>query len=358
MIPSIIEYYGLPGTLVDAGSFGNGHINETLRLVMDRDGMKEQYVLQKINRYVFKHPEQVMDNLVLVTNHLKKKISERNGDPERETLTVVFAKNGAAFFIDEAGDFWRITKFIDNAVSYDNITCPEDLYLTGKAFGNFQYMLSDFPADTLQETIADFHNTAMRYQQFVNAVEADAFDRAKNCKEEIRFLLDREKIASDPVYALLPLRVTHNDTKINNLLFDRATRQAICVLDMDTVMPGQVMIDFGDAIRTGACTAAEDEPDCSKVSCDTALFEAFTKGFLEGTNGTLTPLEKQTLPLGALRITYEQALRFLTDYLSGDVYYKVKYDEHNLIRTRTQIRMVADMEDKRDVLERIARQYS
>lgn len=357
-LQQIVDYFGLPGTLTEAGNFGNGHINETLRLATDHNGQKEQYVLQKLNRYVFRHPEQVMDNLVLVTTYLKKKIAEYNGDPERETLTVVFAKNGSSFFKDEEGNYWRITKLIDNAKSFDTVSCPEDLYVTGKAFGNFQYMLSDFPADRLYETIPDFHNTAARYQQFAAAVEADAFDRAGSCREEIRFLLERKKIAEDPIYARLPLRVTHNDTKINNLLFDDATRQPICVLDMDTVMPGPVMIDFGDAIRTGACTAAEDEPDCEKVACDPVLFEAFTRGFLEGTNGTLTTPEKKTLPLGALRITYEQALRFLTDYLSGNVYYKVKYEEHNLVRARTQIRMVADMEAKWGTLQRIAEKYS
>ena len=353
-IKNIAEFYGVTNELIDWKPFGNGHINDTILL---NCGPDKQYVLQKINKYVFHHPDELMANMVGVTAHLKKKVVEAGGDPDREVLTVVPAVNGDVFYIDDKEDYWRITKLITGARSYDIVEKPEDFYITGKAFGHFQNQLSDYPADTLYETIPGFHDTRARYNNFIKSVEADVAGRCKDVQNEIKFILDRKELAYYSMDSFdkgeLPLRVTHNDTKINNLMIDNVTHEAICVLDLDTVMPGFAMMDFGDAIRTGACTGLEDEKNLDLVHCDLNLYEQYAKGFIEGVDGKLTAHEVETFPMGALGITYEQALRFLADYLEGDVYYKTAYPEHNLVRTHTQIRMVEEMEAKWDQIQEI-----
>ena len=352
-------YSNIPGELIEAKPFGSGHINDTIRLTYSLNGGSKRYVLQRINTSIFRSPEKLMENMVNVTSFLRKKIVASGGDPERETLTVIPAVSGKPYCVTSDGCFWRITCFIENAVSYDNVTRPEDLYMTGKAFGNFQYQLSDYPADTLYDTLPGFHDTRARYKRFVETVKSDRFGRAKSCRKEIDFILEREKLACFSMNNLdsgaLPLRVTHNDTKINNLMIDNDTGRAICVIDLDTVMPGLAMTDFGDGIRSGTCTAAEDESDISKVECSLELYEAFTRGFIAGCRGGLTEYEIETLPMGALGITYEQALRFLDDYLNGDTYYKTEYPEHNLIRTRTQIKMVRELESKQNGIHAIVK---
>lgn len=352
-LKKILDYYGIEGTLNSSGAFGNGHINDTILLEIG----DKKYVLQKINKYVFHHPDELMQNMDGITNHLRGKVLAAGGDPDREVLSIVKAKNGSLFWIDENDDYWRITRFISGATSHDIVEKPEDFYITGLAFGQFQSMLSDYPADTLYYTIPGFHDTRARYDRFIKTVEEDKAGRAAQCADEIKFILDRKELAYYSMDSYdkgeIPIRVTHNDTKLNNLLIDDKTGKAICVLDLDTVMPGFVMNDFGDAIRTGACTAMEDEPDVNKVHCDLGLYEAFARGFIEGCDGKLTEHEIDTLPMGALGITYEQALRFLADYLEGDVYYKTAYPEHNLVRTHTQIRMVEEMENKWDQIQEI-----
>ena len=361
IVSRITDYYGFDGELISCSPFGNGHINDTFLLVYTLGNGENRYVLQKINKYVFHHPDELMENGVAVTAHLRKKVVEAGGDPEREVLRFVPAKNGLYYYLDDDEEYWRISCFIDNTISRDTASSPEDLYTTGLAFGHFQSLLSDYPANTLYETIPGFHDTRSRFERFKTVVARDVACRAESCKEEIAFILDRESIARYSMDSYdrgeIPLRVTHNDTKLNNLLIDKNTEKALCVIDLDTVMPGFSMNDFGDAIRSGACTAAEDELDLIKVHCDLAFYEAFTKGFIEGCAGKLTPHEIEILPMGALGITYEQAIRFLTDYLEGDVYYKTSYDLHNLVRTRTQIKMVLEMEEKWDEICSMIRRY-
>lgn len=353
----LAKKFDIPGELKKAAPFGNGHINDTIQLVFESDGSEEKYVLQKINKYVFKHPDELMSNMRGVTDFLKKKIALEGGDPERETLTIIPAKDGLDYVIDDDGEYWRVTAFVKDTVSYDVSETSEDFYLTGAAFGHFQSQLSDYPAEKLYETIPGFHNTRARFINFLKAVEADKAGRVSECRDEIAFILNRKDLAYFSMESYergdIPLRVTHNDTKINNLLFDTKERKPICVIDLDTVMPGFAMTDFGDAIRTGASTAAEDEPDVDKVKCDLALYEAFAKGFIKGCDGKLTEKEIETLPMGALGITYEQALRFLQDYLEGDVYYKTAYPEHNLVRTHTQMKLVEEMEANADKIRKI-----
>ncbi len=350
IVARITDYYGFEGELTSFCPFGNGVINDTFLLIYKMGDKESRYVLQKINKYVFHHPDELMENAVAVTAHLRKRVAEAGGDPEREVLRFIPARNGMYYYLDDEGEYWRISAFIENTVSRDVATSPEDMYTTGLAFGHFQSLLSDYPAKTLYDTIPGFHDTRSRFERFKAVVAKDAAGRAQTCKEEIEFILEREKVARYSMDSYdrgeIPLRVTHNDTKLNNLLIDKYTGKALCVIDLDTVMPGFSMNDFGDAIRSGACTAAEDEPDLSKVHCDLDFYEAFTKGFIEGCAGKLTPHEIEILPMGALGITYEQAIRFLTDYLEGDVYYKTAYDLHNLVRTRTQIRMVMEIEEK------------
>ena len=357
MYEEIIDRFEIPGKLKEVKPFGNGHVNDTLLLVYDTEAGEAKYVLQKINKYVFHHPDELMENFLGITAHLRKKIIAAGGDPERETLTCLFAKDGKPYTLDDKEDYWRITKFIDGTFSREIVEKPEDFAMTGKAFGHFQSQLSDYPAETLYYTIPDFHNTRARYQNFLKVLENCIPERKAQCKEEISFILGRKELAYYSMDSYergeLPIRVTHNDTKINNLLIDEKTGQAICVIDLDTVMPGFAMTDLGDAIRSGACTAVEDEPDLSKVHFDIGLFEAFTGGFIEGCDGTLTPHEIELLPMGALILTYEQALRFLQDYLIGDPYFKIAYPEHNLIRTHTQIRMVEEMEQQWDKMQAV-----
>jgi len=360
-IQKILDFYSFKGELKEAKAFGNGHINDTILLTYDINGIDKKYVLQKINKYVFHHPDELMANMVGVTNHIKKKVIEAGGDPEREVLTVVPAAGGDIFYIDDKEDYWRVTRFITGATSHDIVEKPEDFYLTGIAFGHFQNQLFDYPINTLYETIPGFHDTRARYNNFIKTVEENKSGRAGNVAKEIKFILDRKELAYYSMDSYdkgeLPLRVTHNDTKINNLMIDDVTGKAICVLDLDTVMPGFAMMDFGDAIRTGACTGLEDEKDLDLVHLDLNLYEQYAKGFIEGIDGKLTAHEVETFPMGALGITYEQALRFLADYIDGDVYYKTAYPEHNLVRTLTQIRMVEEMEANWDKIQNIIAIY-
>lgn len=357
----IAKAFGLPGILTQARRLGNGHINETVLLVFDDNGTKKELVLQKINKYVFHHPDELMENMVGVTEFLRKKVIASGGDPEREVLTVIPAADGRSFYIDEDGEYWRLTKCISNVCCREMASGPDEFRKAGYAFGHFQSQLSEYPAETLHETIPFFHDTRVRYRNFIKSVEEDKMGRAASCANEIKFILDRKSTAFYLMDSFdkgdFPLRVTHNDTKFNNILFDLDTGEPICILDLDTVMPGLAMSDFGDAIRTGACTAVEDEPDVDKVKCDIELFDSFSDGFITGCNGKLTEHEINALPTGALVATYEQGLRFLADYLDGDVYFRTAYPEHNLVRTHTQIRMVEELEAKWDKLQNIIQKY-
>ena len=342
--------------------WGNGHINDTYRVTFENEqGVKRHYILQQMNKSIFKNPVELMENIVGVTEFLKRKISANGGNPERETLNVIPAKDGKPYYVDSEGEYWRAYVFIENTVSYDLIDNPEILYEGGLAFGRFQSMLADYPAKTLHETIPGFHDTRERFETFKKAVEEDVCSRVDLVREEIQFVLDREEIV-DCFQDLLrsgkiSFRVTHNDTKINNVLMDKDTKKGICVIDLDTVMPGVAMNDFGDAVRIGASTALEDEQNLDKVWCDLELFEACAKGFIEGCGGKLSQEEIKLLPMGARLMTYECGMRFLMDYIQGDIYFKIHRPGQNLDRARTQFKLVSDMEHKWKVMENIVKKY-
>lgn len=352
------EQFDLGGRISNIQEYGNGHINDTFLLCIEEaDKTEKKAILQRMNHEVFQQPVQVMENILQVTSYLKKKITETGGDPERETLNVYPARDGKPYYRDEDGNYWRAYAFIDHAVSYDAVERPEIFYESARAFGRFQRMLAQFPSDTLHETIVGFHDTKARFARFEQVVSEDKCGRAAEVRAEIDFVLARKETAEVlgrmQQEGQLPLRVTHNDTKLNNILMDEATGKAACIIDLDTVMPGLSVHDFGDAIRFGANTGAEDETDLSKVSCDLSLFALYTKGFLEGCDGSLTQEEIRALPIGARAMTLECGMRFLTDYLEGDVYYKIHRPKHNLDRCRSQFKLLADMEEKQSEMERI-----
>ena len=336
-------YFGDP--LQVCTPYGNGHINDTFLVVREK-----RYILQRMNHQIFPNPAKMMENILGVTDHIRKKAAEKGGDVERCSLTVVPTLDGKSFFKDSIGSFWRVYDFVEGTVTREAVEDPADFYACAVAFGQFQQELADYDAEKLFPTIENFHNTPWRYENLMKAIEKNAAGRADSVKAEIDFaivrkdfteVLERARNAGD-----LPLRVTHNDTKLNNILFDASTSLPICVIDLDTVMPGYSVTDFGDSIRFGANTAAEDETDLSKISLDIELFELYAKGFIEGCGGRLTERELDLLPEGAIMMTLECGLRFLTDYLDGDVYFRIHREGHNLDRCRNQFALVADMEKK------------
>ena len=348
-IKKLTSVFALNGNPVSWREFGHGHINSTFKVSTDTGA---EYILQKINKYVFRNPIRLMSNVMAVTNYLRARV-----DDPRMAMHFVLTKKGHSYFRDSEGDFWRMYDFMQG-FCLDAPESDEDFYQSGIAFGRFQELLSDFPADSLYETIPEFHNTIDRYRQFKASVAVDPLGRVANVQEEVDFVLAHEEVGSVlqnmRISGELPLRVTHNDTKLNNVLLDRKTRTALCVLDLDTVMPGLSAHDFGDSIRFGAATAAEDEQNLSKMSLDLHMFEVYTRGFLEAAT-TLTDKEVEMLPMGALIMTLEVGLRFLKDYIDGDLYFKTAYPEHNLVRARTQLKLVADMEAKMSDMNRIVR---
>lgn len=357
----IVPVFEFPGVLEEVIPYGSGHINDTYRVTMREDGRQVRYILQRMSREVFKNPRELMENVEGVTAWLKKKIVENGGDSRRETLNLVPTRDGQTYHVSADGEYWRAYLFIEGATCYDQVKDDHDFYESAVTFGNFQRLLADYPAQTLHETIVNFHNTVDRFGKFRAAVEADVCGRAAGVAEEIRFVMEREAFAHALVDRLadgeLPLRVTHNDTKLNNIMIDDATGRGICVIDLDTVMPGLSVYDFGDSIRFGASTGAEDERDLSKVSCDLHLFEVYTKGFIEGCGGALTDAELDMFVTGARMMTFECGMRFLTDYLEGDHYFKIHREGHNLDRCRTQFKLVADMEAKENQMRAIVNKY-
>ncbi|MCR4587498.1 MAG: aminoglycoside phosphotransferase family protein [Lachnospiraceae bacterium] len=356
-----LEAFGLGEVAVSCEKYGNGHINDTFLVVCRENGKDVRYILQRMNQEVFKDPEQLMENIVLVTDYLKEQIKKRGGDPARETLNPLKAGDGRAFYKDSIGSYWRMYTFITDAISLDQVRTPEDFYESAVAFGRFSGQMAGFDASRLAETIPDFHNTPKRYRTFEEAVRADVCKRAASVQKEIAFYEARQADMSYCMERLkkgrIPLRVTHNDTKLNNIMLDGATGRGICVIDLDTVMPGLSIYDFGDSIRFGANTAVEDEQDLSRVSLSLELFECYVKGYLEGCGGALTQEEIRLLPYGAKTMTLECGMRFLTDHLQGDTYFMVHRANHNLDRTRTQIALVEDMERKWAQMEAIVEKY-
>ena len=342
----ILNQFRLDAPAVDCAAHGCGHINATY-LVTTASGRR--YILQKINDHIFRDVPALMRNIRLVTDHL-----HRQSDDPRCAMTIIQTNDGADFLASDG--FWRVYDYVEHSLCLQSPENDADFLESARAFGAFQQQLKDFPAGELAETIPNFHNTPDRFRIFRETLKKDPMGRAKEVAREIDFLMEREEklgmLQGMRDCGDLPTRVTHNDTKLNNVLLDNDTRRALCVIDLDTVMPGLTAYDFGDSIRFGAATAAEDEPDPSKMKLDLHLFEIYTKGFLEAAR-SLTDREVQMMPMGALIMTLEVGMRFLTDYLEGDLYFKTAYPEHNLVRSRTQLALVADMQDKWEEMNRI-----
>lgn len=330
--------------MTNAEPYGNGHINDTYLVTMPR------YILQRINTSIFTNPNELMDNIENVTAFLRKKIAAAGADADRETLTVVPTKEGGKYFKVDENNVYRVYRFVEGTKTIENSKTAKDLYEAGVGFGHFQKLLADFPVEKLYETIRDFHHTPKRIEALKEAIREDRAGRAASVKKEIDFALENASWAGSVVKGMeegrIPVRVTHNDTKINNILFDQESGKAVCVIDLDTVMPGSALYDFGDALRMGGSTAAEDEVDLEKVWFETEAFEAFARGYLSEMKDALTEDEIALLPLSVKLMTYECGIRFLTDYLNGDTYFKIHREHHNLDRARNQFKLVADISGK------------
>jgi len=349
-LQGIAGEFAVEGEFVDGVPYGNGHINDTYAVTLQRDGVKKRTILQRVNHTIFHDVPGLMDNIVRVTEHLRRKLAALPGrDPDRETLTVIPTRQGADHYRRSDGTFWRMYHFIEQARTYETVTQPGQAFQAAYAFGLFQKWLQDLPAPRLRDTIPDFHHTPKRFEVLERAIREDAVGRVEKARPEIVFALERREMTSRLISGLetgqLPERVTHNDTKLNNVMLDNETGNALCVIDLDTVMPGLVLYDFGDMVRTSTCMAAEDERDLSKVRFEMPFFEALVGGYLEATGDALTEPELDLLAFSGKLITFEIGIRFLTDYLEGDVYFKTHRPDHNLDRTRTQFALVAAMED-------------
>ncbi len=356
-IQKIIEQFMLPQGEIEAAPYGNGHINDTLCVIVHADGGDRRYILQRVNSYVFPKPIEVIENIEKVTAYLGAIIEAEGGDPLRETLTLVETRDGRHYTLAEDGELWRMYLFIEGTKSVDLPDTEALFALSGRAFGKFQQQLGGFDASKLHETIVDFHNTPARYRQLEDAIARNEAGRLEQVQEEIAFCKGYARevhaLADAMAAGEIPLRVTHNDTKLNNVLLDEKTGEGVCVIDLDTVMPGLAAYDFGDSIRTGANTAAEDETDLDKVQFSLPMFKAFAEGFLAEAGAALNAREKELLPMGAKLMTLECGMRFLADHLNGDKYFKVHRENHNLDRARTQFTLVRRMEEKWDEMQRI-----
>lgn len=357
-IKEVIRQFRFEGKYIGAEELKSGNVNGTYRLHYSAaNGNRSDYILQRINTYAFKKPEQVTENIVRVTEHLRRTMLAAGENPENRVLTCIPTRDGEFMYRDQQNHYWRAYRYIHNAFAYDRVEKPEHFREAGRAFGEFQRMLSDFTAEDLYETIPHFHDTRKRFYAFVAAVDEDKVGRVPELDKEIDFFFDRRKMMSSIVRRIddgrIPVRVTHNDTKINNIMIDENTGKAVCVIDLDTVMAGSALYDYGDAIRFGANTAAEDEPDTSKISLDLNLFREFTDGFLSEVGDLLTEEEIRCLPLSIKVMTCELAMRFLTDYIDGDLYFRVNSPEHNLVRAHAQMRLLEDVESKSDEMNAI-----
>lgn len=359
-LTGIYKVFGLTGKCAGCTVLKNGNINKTYKVDFEENGKNVSYIIQSINTYVFRNPEYIMSNIRGVTAHIASKLPPEKR--ERGVLHFLDSRDGKNYFVDGDGSFWRAYVFVPDSVTYDTFDDPALLESAGAAFGRFQLQLSDYDASTLFEIIPGFHDTKKRYEKLTETIERDPAGRVASVGPEIEFLKKYRGMAETLVNMLekgeLPLRVTHNDTKGNNILFDKNTKDTLAVIDLDTVMPGLVAYDYGDAIRFGANRSDEDEPDTSKTGLDMVKFEAFTKGFVEMIRDTATKAELETLSLGAITMTLELAVRFLDDYLDGDKYFKLNYPEHNLVRTRCQIALAADMISKKDQMDEIIARYA
>ncbi|HEV2319419.1 MAG TPA: aminoglycoside phosphotransferase family protein [Verrucomicrobiae bacterium] len=354
-IQAIAGYFQVPGRFVSGAPYGNGHINDTYAAVFEHREKRARFIIQRINHNIFKNPAGLMDNVRRVTSHLGRKLSHEAGGPAR-VLQLIPAHDGRPFHVDEQGNYWRVYHFIEKARTYETVESPRQAFEAAKTFGRFQRLLADLPAPRLQDTIPDFHHTPKRFAAFGQALETDIANRARLAKPEIEFALKHRPMCHLLLDANLPERVTHNDTKLNNVMLDETTGEGVCVIDLDTVMPGLVLYDFGDMVRTTTSPAREDEQDLSKVAMQFPMFEALVRGYLAAATEFLTPREKQFLPFSAKLITFEIGIRFLTDYLAGDTYFKVRRDGHNLDRCRTQFKLVESVERQEEQMIKLVEQ--
>ena len=356
-LDSIIESFPFNGTLTDIKKNGTGLINSTYILTFTDSNIDYKYILQRINTNVFKNPDELMSNIMNVTGFLRNKINLDGRNSERETLTFLYTKSNSPYYLDSEGNYWRAYHYIANCYTCDSVDKPIMALRSGKAFGHFQKLLADYPIDNLFETIPDFHNTPKRYEALQAAISNNISGRLENVKAEIDFALSREKDASKLTDMLkngeLPLRVTHNDTKINNVLFDQITNEAFCIIDLDTVMPGLSLYDFGDSIRSGAVRSDENEKNLSLYGLDMELYSNYAQGYILEAGKSLTQNEIDNLAFSAKLMSLECGVRFLTDYLNGDTYFKTEYAEHNLVRCRTQFKLVKDVENNMDTMNKI-----
>jgi len=337
--------FAIEGELESAAPYGSGHINDSYRVIFRRNGAHPGYILQRINHRIFKNPVALMENIGRVTAHLAAQVSG-HPDSDRRVLRLIPARSGGVLLVDPKGDYWRAYLFIDRATTYNSVESPDQAFQAAKAFGEFQRMLADLPAPRLHDTIPDFHHTPKRFAALEQAIAADVAGRAALAAPEIDFARQRKSLAGILVAAGLPERVTHNDTKINNVLLDDVTGEGTCVIDLDTVMPGLAAYDFGDMVRTATCPAPEDEQDLSRVRMEFPLFEAIARGYMSTAGKFLTPAEKESLAVAGKLITFEIGIRFLTDYLSGDTYFKTHRQGHNLERARAQFKLLESIEQQ------------
>lgn len=357
----ILFNFAIDGEFISCEPYGSGLINRTYVAVYNEGGKRVRYIVQRINTNLFKNVDGLMNNIKIVTEFNRAEIVKRGGDPNRESLTLVPTKSGGTYFRTEEGDCYRVYVFIENAKGYDVVEKPEHFYESAVAFGKFAMLLDRFDSSKLFEVLPDFHNTVKRFDNFKKSLEADKFNRAKDVKKEIEFALNREKITHTIVDLLasgkMPSRVTHNDTKLNNVLIDTRTDKAVSVIDLDTMMPGSICYDFGDSIRFGCNPCLEDTPETEKVIFNMPLFETYTKGYLSVFGDTITDIERKNLPMGAILMTYECGIRFLTDYLDGDVYFRKTREGQNIDRTRSQFKLVSDMEKRYDEMLSAVEKY-
>ena len=351
-VDAVVRQFQLPGECVSAVPFGNGHINDTYRVVCLEGGREHRAILQRINTQIFRNPDALMSNIERVTSHLAAQVAHLPDADRRVTRLIPTKEDGAGWLRDAEGGCWRAYRFIDGATSIDNVTSTHQAFQAARAFGQFQSHLATLPEPRLFDTIPDFHNTPKRFAALEAAIRADVAHRAQSVQAEIDFALARKPIASVLLDAGLPERVTHNDTKLNNALLDDNTGEGICIVDLDTVMPGLALYDFGDMIRTTTNPASEDERDLSQVAMLFPMFEALVRGYLETAGGFLTQEETAQLAFSGQLITYEIAIRFLTDHLNGDTYFKIHRPNHNLDRTRSQFRLLELLEQNEEAMVR------
>ncbi len=356
MIKAISHEFAIAGEFVEGIEINSGHINNTYMAVYEsKSGKRSRYILQRINEYVFKDPLQVMRNVEAVTRHINWKVLRVKKDLGGQTLNIYPARGGRSFAYDGDGGVWRCYNYIENCHTYDVVENSRQAYQAAKAFGSFQDLVEDLPIEEVTETIPDFHNTPKRYARLMEVVSEDPQGRLSNVSAEVDFIRKREGLCNHLVKLAqagkLPMRVTHNDTKLNNVMMDSETDEAVCVIDLDTVMPGLSLYDFGDLVRTATSPAEEDEKDLSKVEMRMSMFEAIAEGYIDGCD-CLTPLEIDNLVTGGKLMTLEVGIRFLTDYLEGDVYFKTEYDDHNLVRCRTQLKLVECIEAREEEMNK------